>query len=133
MDDRHVINDRAWALIEPLLPVSTGKRGGRYRDHRTVVEAIVWKYRTGAPWRDLPARFGPWQTAWKRHATWSRDGTWERVWRALQASADADGELDWMVTIDSSIARVHQHAATLPREHDTGGTTESQESGPRAA
>jgi transposase len=120
MDDRHVINDRAWELIEPLLPVSTGKRGGQYRDHRTVVEAIVWKYRTGAPWRDLPER------------TWSRDGTWDRVWRALQAAADADGRLDWVVSVDSSIARVHQHAATLPRSH-TGGPAESQRSGPRAA
>ena len=132
MDDRHVIDDRAWELIEPLLPVSTGKRGGQYRDHRIVVEAIVWKYRTGAPWRDLPERFGPWQTAWKRHAAWSRDGTWDRVWRGLQAAADADGQLDWLVSVDSSIARVHQHAATLPRGH-TGGPAESQQSGSRAA
>lgn len=132
MNNRRVIPDRAWAQIEPLLPVSTGKRGGRYRDHRTVVEAIVWKYRTGAPWRDLPERFGPWQTAWKRHATWSRNGTWERVWRELQAHADAQGQLDWWVSVDSSIARVHQHAATLPRDH-TGGEDESQRSGPRAA
>jgi transposase len=68
MNTRHVISDSAWEAIEPLLPVSTGKRGGQYRDHRIVVEAIAWKYRTGAPWRDLPVRFGPWQTAWRRHA-----------------------------------------------------------------
>lgn len=124
-------------LIEPLLPVSTGRRGGQYRDHRTVVEAVVWKYRTGAPWRDLPERFGPWQTAWKRHATWSRDGTWDRVWHTLQAQAqaqaDADGDLDWLVSVDSSIARVHQHAATLPREPSRGGRTELHVPGVRAA
>lgn len=133
MDTRREIDDRAWVLIEPLLPVSTGRRGGQYRDHRTVVGAVVWKYRTGAPWRDLPERFGPWQTAWKRHATWSRDGTWDRVWRTLQAQADADGDLDWLVSVDSSIARVHQHAATLPREPSRGGRTELHVPGVRAA
>lgn len=133
MNDRHVISDSAWAIVEELLPVSTGKRGGQYRDHRIVVEAIVWKYRTGAPWRDLPERYGPWQTAWKRHATWSRDGTWQRVWEGLQARADAAGELDWLVAVDSSLVRVHQHAATLPREPARGGSTESHVSGVRAA
>lgn len=128
MNNRHVISDEAWAVIEPLLPVSTGKRGGQYRDHRTVVEAIAWKYRTGSPWRDLPReRFGPWQTAWKRHNTWSKDGTWQRVFHQLQARADAAGELDWLVTADTSVVRVHQHAATLPREASKGGANESQD------
>ena len=98
-----------------------------------MVEGIVWKYRTGAPWRDLPERFGPWQTAWKRHDTWSDDGTWHRVWQALQATADAAGDLDWMVSADSSIARVHQHAATLPREAVRGGNIELHESSRGAA
>lgn len=133
MDERREVPDSAWVLIEPLLPVSTGKRGGQYRDHRTVVEAIVWKYRTGAPWRDLPARFGPWQTAWKRHDTWSKDGTWHRVWQGLQAEADAAGDLDWLVAVDSSLVRVHQHAATLPRGPVRGGSVESHVSGGRAA
>lgn len=133
MDNRDVIGDAAWAMVAPLLPVSAGKRGRPYRDHRTVVEAIVWKYRTGAPWRDLPERFGPWQTAWKRHAKWSRDGTWQRVWQALQANADDAGELDWLVAVDSSLVRVHQHAATLPREPSRGGCGESQDCAGRAA
>ncbi len=76
-----------------------------------MVSAIVWKYRTGSPWRDLPERFGPWQTAWKRHATWSRDGTWDRVVAAVQAQVDAAGDLDWLVGVDSTIVRAHQHAA----------------------
>lgn len=133
MNNRHVISDSAWEAIEPLLPVSTGKRGGQYRDHRLVVEAIVWKYRTGAPWRDLPERFGPWQTAWKRHAKWSRDGTWQRMWQALQAKADAGGDLDWLVSVDSSLVRVHQHAATLPRQPVRGGSVESHVPDGRAA
>lgn len=133
MDSRHVISDAAWERVEGLLPVSTGKRGGQYRDHRVVVEAIVWRYRTGAPWRDLPERFGPWQTAWKRHATWARDGTWHRIWEALQAQADAASDLEWLVSIDSSLVRVHQHAATLPRADVRGGWVESHLPGGRAA
>jgi putative transposase len=62
MSDRDVISDEAWAFIAPLLPSSAGRRGGQWRDHRQVLEAIAWRYRTGSPWRDLPARFGPWPT-----------------------------------------------------------------------
>ena len=93
-----------------------------------VVEAIVWRLRTGSPWRELPERFGPWQTAWKRHATWSRDGTWQRLLTALQAQADAAGDLDWLVGVDATLVRVHQHAAGARR----GGSVESQEIPPAA-
>jgi transposase len=124
MDDRDVISDAAWARIGPLLPSDAGRRGRRFRDHRLVVEAIVWKYRTGSPWRDLPRRFGPWQTAWKRHATWSGDGTWERVVTAVQADADAAGALDWLVGVDSTLVRAHQHAGGAHRVK--GGRVESQ-------
>lgn len=108
---RQVISDDVWAVIEPLLPTTEGKRGGQYRDHRTVVEGIAWRFKTGSPWRDLPAEFGPWQTAWKRHAAWSADGTWDGITSALQQAADDEGELDWTVSVDSSIVRAHQHAA----------------------
>lgn len=92
-----------------------------------VVEGIVWKYRTGSPWRDLPERFGPWQTAWKRHAVWSGDGTWQRVVTAVQADADAAGELDWLVGVDATLVRVHQHAAGARAVR--GGWVESQVAG----
>jgi len=135
MDDRAVISDEQWERVAPLLPTDRGKRGGRYRDHRTVVEAIVWKYRTGSPWRDLPERFGPWQTAWKRHTTWSRDGTWRRMVTALQTAADAAGELEWLVGVDSSIVRAHHHAAggRPPPARLRGGCAESQAAAGRAA
>lgn len=87
----------------------------------------MWKYRTGSPWRDLPERFGPWQTAWKRQATWSRDGTWQRLVTALQAEADEAGELDWLVGVDSTIVRTHQHAAGARPVR--GGCVESHKSG----
>lgn len=125
MNHRHVINDTTWAVIEPLLPSTTGKRGGQYHEHRRVVEGIAYKFRTGCPWRDVPRTFGPWQTLWKRHTKWSSDGTWHRVLAALQAHADAAGELDWLVTVDSSVVRAHQHAAGA---RHTGGTDESHES-----
>jgi transposase len=90
-------------------------RGRPFRDHRQVLEGIVFRYRTGCAWRDLPEEFGPWQTVWKRHHRFSLDGTWDRILTALQARADAAGELDWVVSVDSSISRVHQHGATAAR------------------
>src|SRR3712207_9329500 len=76
---RCVVSDEAWAWMEPLLPSSIGRRGGRWRDHRQVIEAIAWKYRPGSPWRELPESFGPWQTAYERLTRWSADGTWAKL------------------------------------------------------
>jgi transposase len=75
----------------------------------------VHRYRTGVAWRDLPERFGPWQTVWKRHHRFATDGTWDRLLAAIQADADAAGELDWNVSVDSSVIRAHQHGATAKR------------------
>ena len=90
-----VLTDAQWELIEPLMPSSDGKRGNRFRDHRQVVEGVVYRFRTGIAWRDLPAEFGPWQTVWKRHRRFCGDGTWDRILTALLAHADAVGEIDW--------------------------------------
>jgi len=92
---------------------------------------MVWKYRTGAPWRDVPHRFGKWNSIYKRFTRWAADGTWERLLAEVQRRSDAAGRLDWVVSIDSTITRVHQHGATLKR--DTGGGRESQESVVRTA
>ena len=124
-----MLSDEVWARVAPLLPVSN-RRCGRWRDHRQVIEAIAWRYRTGSPWRDLPASFGPWQTAWKRLDRWTRDGTWERLLTTVQADADAVGELDLVASVDSSVVRAHQHAAgarhrvEVDAERDTGGAVE---------
>lgn len=130
MSRRAVLTDAQWERIAPLLPSDVGKPGRRFRDHRQVVEGIVYRYRTGVAWRDLPVEFGPWQTVWKRHARFSRDGTWDNVLTRLLAQADAASGIDWAVSVDSTINRTHQHAATLPRT--TGGRGESQESAFRA-
>lgn len=110
-----VLTDVQWARIEALMPCSDGQRGRPFRDHRQVVEAIVYRLRTGIAWRDLPESFGPWQTAWKRHKRFSTDGTWDKVHARLIAEADAAGDLDWNVSVDSTVNRAHQHATTLSR------------------
>jgi transposase len=89
--------------------------GPPFRPHRPIVEAIVYRYRTGIPWRDLPAEYGSWQTAHRRHQQWSKDGTYDAILASVQAEADAEGEIDWRLSVDSTIARVHQHGATARR------------------
>jgi transposase len=107
---RHELTDAAWAKIAPLLP-KDARRGQKWRDHRSVLNGILWKLSTGVPWRDVPERYGPWQTLHARLLRWQRDGTWERVLRHVQQQSDAVGELVWEVSVDSSVVRAHQHAA----------------------
>jgi transposase len=107
---RGELTDTAWARIEPLLPPPRG-RGRRWRDHRQVVNAILWKLRTGAPWRDLPERYGPWKTAHERLRRWTADGTWDRLLDEVVVKDDAVGNVEWVLSIDSSAVRAHQHAA----------------------
>jgi len=129
-----VLTDAQWARIELLMPSSDGRRCRPFRNHRQVVEGIIYRYRTGIPWRDLPAEFGPWQTVWKRHRRFSLDGTWDRIHAGLLAEADADGQVDWTVSIDSTVNRAHQHGTNLARDTtgNTGGEIESQEPADRA-
>ena len=126
-----VLSDEMWARIEPSLPLLKGAMGRPMRSHRTLIEGSIYRLRTGCAWRDLPAEFGPWQTVWKRHARFCKDGTWDAVLIALQAEADARGEIDWSVSAGSTIARVHQHGATAAESEvtvtaHTGGSGELQ-------
>ncbi|MFE1453394.1 IS5 family transposase [Streptomyces olivaceoviridis] len=104
------LTDAEWERLRPFLPVSS-RRCGRWRDHRQVIDGILHRVRTGVQWRDLPERFGPWKTVYERHRLWSADGTWERLLQQVQAAADAAGEIDWDIAVDSTIVRAHQHAA----------------------
>ncbi|WP_432049240.1 IS5 family transposase [Streptomyces asiaticus] len=104
------LSDAEWERLRPFLPVSNG-RCGRWRDHRQVIDGILHRVRTGVQWRDLPERFGPWKTVYERHRQWSADGTWERLLQQVQAAADAVGDIDWDIAVDSTIVRAHQHAA----------------------
>ncbi|TXS54778.1 IS5 family transposase [Streptomyces sp. sk2.1] len=105
------LTDAQWARIEPLLPDRTPKRGGRWRGHRQVIDAIAWKFQTGSQWIHLPREYGSWKGVYTRLRNWAIDGTWERAFTALLAQADAEGDLDWVVSVDSTIVRAHQNAA----------------------
>jgi transposase len=110
-----VLTDAQWTRIEPLMPSSDGQRGRPFRDHRQVIEGIIYRLRTGIAWRDLPESFGPWQTVWKRHKRFSTDGTWDMIHARLVAEADAAGDVDWSVSADSTVNRAHQHATNMSR------------------
>jgi transposase len=131
------LTNAEWARLEPHLPVA-GRRRGTLCDHRPVINGILFRVRTGIPWRDLPERFGCWKTVYERHRRWSADGTWEKILRAVQADTDLAGRLDWsMVSVDSTSCRAHQHAAgarkAAPRgpkkEQRLGTTAPTRDSG----
>jgi transposase len=106
------LTDAAWAQLAPLLPPQKPRTGRPAKPHRTVVEGILWALRTGAPWRDLPERFGPWHTVASRFYRWAAAGVWDRILATLQRRADLAGALDWRTHyVDGTVIRAHQHAA----------------------
>ena len=105
MRHRHAISDEDWDRIKDLLPGQPSQHGKVAKDNRLFIDAVLWIAKTGAPWRDLPERFGPWGSVWKRFDRWAKKGVWERVFAALR-----DPDLEWMI-IDSTVVRAHQHAA----------------------
>ena len=119
MHDRHDLTDEQYARLEPLLPDRTPRRGGRWMDHRQVIDAVLWRTRTGSPWRDLPASYGNWKTIYNRHRRWSGDGTWGRVLAGLRRDGDRGAELgehaEWTIGVDATVVRAHQHAAGARR------------------
>ena len=108
---RFDLTDTQWAILEPLLP--TPKKPGRPPKwtKRQLIDGIRWRTRAGAPWRDVPDRYGRWQTVYGLFRRWQRDGTWARILLGLQARADAAGLITWDISVDTTIARAHQHAA----------------------
>jgi transposase len=109
---RGELTDKQWERLEPLLPPQKPRTGRPNLDHRQVINGILWILRTGAPWRDLPERYGKWSTVASRFYRWRKNGIWKRLLAQLQAEGDAQGELDWEVHfVDGSIVRAHQHAA----------------------
>ena len=125
MTRRHELTDEQWAELAPLLAPTKPKTGKPNHDHRTLVNGILWKLRTGAPWRDVPERYGPWSTVYSRFWRWQRAGRWDRLFEAVQRRADAGGRLDWTVHfVDGTVIRAHQHAAGAK-----GGTRKPRRSG----
>lgn len=101
---RYELREDQWDKITPLLP---GKEGdpGRTADNRQFVHAVLWIARSGAPWRDLPVRFGSWNSVYQRFNRWAKRGVWKHVFEALQ-----EPDLEWIMA-DSTVVRAHQHAA----------------------
>jgi transposase len=101
---RHELSDGDWKRIRPLLPVQPGPRSKR--GDRDFLNAVIWRVRTGVPWRDLPDRFGPWKTVYNRFLRWAKRGVWEKVFKELAIEVDETGSL-----LDATIVRAHQDAA----------------------
>jgi transposase len=111
---RYELPDQQWARIEPLLPHRThhDQAGPPFNDHRPIVNGILWILHTGAPWRDLPERYGPWETVFYRFNRWRRDGTWNRIVTSLLDELDNNGEIDHdLWCIDGSVIRASRAAA----------------------
>jgi transposase len=107
---RYGLHDDEWERIEQLLPGREGHVGATAKNNRLFIEAVLYRYRAGIPWRDLP-QFGDWKKVHTRHSRWAKSGVWERVFKAL--AADADNEY---AMIDSTIVRAHQHSAGAPKK-----------------
>jgi transposase len=124
------LTEQEWERLAPLLPSSEGKRGGQYKDHRQVLNGILWVLRTGAPWRDLPERYPPWKTCHDRLLRWQRQGIWVQILQALQRDADAAGHVDWeVVSVDGTTVRAHQHAAGARRPSSPADASAEAEKG----
>jgi transposase len=113
---RHDLTDAQWAALEPHLPAASGKGRPPKWSRRQLIDGIRWRIRTGAPWRDVPACYGHWFTVYGLFRRWQREGIWAHILAALQACADAAGKIGWTVSVDSTIARAHQHAAGARRQ-----------------
>ena len=116
------LTEAQWRAVEPHLPPEKPRTGRPNEEHRRILNGILWVLRTGAPWRDLPRRCGPVGTVSSRFYRWRATGVWDRVLSALQAGADARGEVDWdLHVVDASVVRAHQHAAGARRDGAAGG------------
>ena len=109
---RHEVTDEQWEVIQPILPKRKAKTGRPPSDPRLMLNGILWILSTGSPWRDLPERFGPWQTVYDHFAKWRALGAYDRILEALHIRLDADGTIDWdLWCIDGSSVRASRAAA----------------------
>jgi transposase len=111
---RFDLTDAQWAVLEPFVPTGTGRPPLHPR--RRLIDGVRWRIRVGAPWRDVPERYGPWQSVYTFFRRCQLAGLWARLVTALQARADARGQITWDLSVDSTIVRVHQHAAGVRRD-----------------
>jgi transposase len=118
---RHELTDEQWALVEPHLPRSTARTGRPASDRRTQLNGIFWILSTGAPWRDLPERFGPWQTVYGHFSAWRNTGVFAAIIEALQVKLDNQGYIDWELwCVDGSSVRAARAAAGADKKVSSG-------------
>jgi len=107
---RYELTDEQWALIRTLMP--RPRPGGRWNDHRTTLNGMMWVLKSGSPWRDMPERYGSWKSVYHRFQRWTLDGMFEKILARLRYKLDQDGYIDWDVwCVDGSNVRAHQSAA----------------------
>jgi transposase len=124
---RHALTDQQWERLQPLLPPQKPPTGRPAADHRRILNGLLWILRTGAPWRDLPERYGAWQPVASRFYRWRHAGSWDRLFAVVQQQADAAGQLDGdLHFVDGTIVRAHQHAAGAKRGADAEALGRSQ-------
>jgi transposase len=114
---RHYLTDDQWKRLHPLLPPQKPHIGRPATDQRTVVNAILWLLKTGAPWRDLPSeKFGSWKTIYNTFSRWRDNGIWQHVVAELERDAAFRKDINWKLHfVDSTIVRTHQHGACVKR------------------
>jgi transposase len=128
---RHELTDAEWARVAPLLPPRE-TRGTYYKDHRRILNGMLYRLCTGCGWRDLPERYGPWSTVASRLRRWTREGRWDRILAALQRDLDAVGQIDWELwCIDGTHVRAHRVAAGAGKKH-AGASAPRRARRPRA-
>jgi putative transposase len=113
MKHRYALTNEQFDRVEPLLPGRPGTPGRNAADNRLFLDAVLWIARTGAPWPDLPARFGPYDSVYQRFNRWAKQGRWRAIFEALQ-----EPDAEWLM-LDSTVVRAHQHAAGAKK----GGVT----------
>ena len=121
---RHQLTDEQWFLVEADIPTSKARTGRPRRDPRLMLDGIMWVLATGAPWRDLPERFGPWQTVYDHFRNWRKSGVFERLLAALQIKLDREGLIDWdLWCVDGASVRASRSAAGAGKKVSSGTRT----------
>lgn len=125
---RNGLTVKQWKIVKEILPSEKPAGKGRpNKSHYLIITAIFWILRTGAPWRDMPERFGSWSTVYSRFYRWTNQGIWEEILKALQQQADVDNRINWTIHhVDGSVIRAHQHAAGA-RKIGTDGQSRTKE------
>ena len=127
------LSDDQYEQLQDLLPPN-GQRGGQWKDHRLMIDAILWALSDGGRWRNIPAEFGPWQSVYDRFRNWTRKGLWDKILRRLQARKMRSGDIDWgLFCIDGTVVRAHQSAAGCAKKRRPVSRGTTRWGGARAA